>query len=120
MSEYRFQLNVKVGQHLVNVIGNDAAEFEANLKFTEENAGGIVKAAVALEAAYGVNALPVASVQVSQSAAASQPAGPNPSCRHGDMEFKPAGVSKAGRKYSAFYACTSGNRQDQCPAVWTT
>lgn len=119
MTEYRFQLNVKVGNDLVNIAAMDAEEFEASLKWVEENAAKVAAAALALAAVGQVAPLAAntASTQV-QATPAAAPDGPAPSCRHGNMVFKPAGTNKAGRAYSAFWACTSSNRQDQCKPQW--
>jgi hypothetical protein len=61
MTEYTFQLNVKLGKgydaHLVNVTGIGAADFKENLQWVTENAAGIASTATALEAAYAVEAL---------------------------------------------------------------
>jgi len=58
MTEYTFQLNVKLGKgydaHLVNIVGVGAADFKENLQWVTENAAGIASTATALEAAYGV------------------------------------------------------------------
>ena len=58
MTEYTFQLNVKLGKgydaHLVNITGVGAADFKENLQWVTENAAGIASTATALEAAYGV------------------------------------------------------------------
>jgi len=144
-SDYAFQLNVKLGvgydAHLINIVGISQPEFEENLKWATTNAAGIVSTATALEAAYGVKELAphVASVQVSNEAPGqwaersySQPAqqqqqyqqpaqqpqqGPAPSCAHGPMTLRPAGVSKNTEKaYNAFWACT-GPRENQCKTV---
>jgi hypothetical protein len=70
MTEYTFQLNVKLGKgydaHLVNITGVGAADFKENLQWVTENAAGIASTATALEAAYGVKeiAANVAEVQV--------------------------------------------------------
>ena len=115
--------------------------FQENLKWVTENAAGIISAGVALEVAYGVKELAphVQSVQVSNEAPGqwaertySQPAqqqqqyqqpaqqpqqGPAPSCAHGPMTLRPAGVSKnTGKSYNAFWACT-GPRESQCKTV---
>ena len=120
---YVFQLNVKVGNHLLNVTGDTAADFKEHLEWTTINAAGIVATAVAIEAAYGVAPLTahVASTAVAQQvdqayrAAAAQPSGnaPAPSCAHGPMRLRPAGVSKTGNQYNAFWACTA-DRANQC------
>ena len=135
-TDYVFQLNVKLGvgydAHLLNVTGFDKATFEDNLKWTTENAAGIVATAAALEAAYAVKPLAAgtASVQVTTQApqqaqqAYQQPAqqaqqqntAPAPSCAHGPMRFKAAGISKAGNQYNAFWACTA-DRANQCKSV---
>ena len=120
MTEYRFQLNVKVGNDLVNIAAMDAEEFEAALKWVEENAAKVAAAALALAAVGQVAPLAAqtASTQV-QSAPAPQPEGPVPTCRHGNMEFKPAGVGKASHKpFNAFWACTA-SRDQQCKPIWT-
>jgi hypothetical protein len=61
MTEYTFQLNVKLGKgydaHLVNVTGVGAADFKENLQWVTENAAGIASTATALEAAYGLKDL---------------------------------------------------------------
>ena len=145
MTEYSFQLNVKLGKgydaHLVNVTGVGAADFKENLQWVTENAAGIASTATALEAAYGVKeiAANVAATQVVNEAptgqwadrshsqpqqqyqqAAVQPAqqgaAPAPSCKHGAMRLKAAGTSKAGNHYNAFWSC-QGPREDQCKTV---
>jgi len=144
MTEYTFQLNVKLGKgydaHLVNVTGIGAADFKENLQWVTTNAAGIVSAATALEAAYTVKPLApqVASTQVvneapagewaartyahaaqqqaQQPAAQPQQQAPAPSCAHGPMRFKAAGTSKAGNAYNAFWSCT-GPRESQCKTV---
>ena len=135
MTEYTFQLNVKLGKgydaHLVNVTGVGADDFKQNLQWVTENAAGIASTATALEAAYGLKALApnVASVQVHNEAPGpyAQPApqqqyqqaqqGPAPSCAHGPMALRPAGVSKGtGKAYNAFYSCTAG-RDSGCRSV---
>jgi len=61
MTEYTFQLNVKLGKgydaHLVNITGVGAADFKENLQWVTENAAGIASTATALEAAYSVKSL---------------------------------------------------------------
>jgi hypothetical protein len=156
MTEYTFQLNVKLGKgydaHLVNVTGIGAADFKENLQWVTENAAGIVSAATALEAAYGVKVLApqVASTQVTNTQPQQQQApgqwadrpyanpgtqqpqqayqppavqqappnpGPVPSCQHGAMVLRPAGIAAGtGKAYKAFYSCTAG-RDSGCRSV---
>ena len=130
MSEYTLQGNFKVGQHLINVTGIDQQTFQDNLKWVTENAAGIISAGVALEAAYQVGPLAAhtGAVQVTTQApqqaqqAYQQPAqqapqqqggAPAPSCAHGPMRYKAAGISKAGNQYNSFWACTA-DRANQC------
>lgn len=144
-NEYALQLNVKLGKgydaHLINITGVDQVGFESNLKWCTANAAGIVSTATALEAAYGVKEIApnVASTQVVNSAQVpsgdpswahrppdaapqqqyqqpQQQGRPAPSCAHGPMKHVPAGTSKAGRAYNAFYSCT-GPRESQCKTV---
>ena len=123
MSEYVFQLNAKVGVHLINIIGDSQESFESNLKWATENAAGIVSAATALEAAYGVKELAanVTSTTVTneqaQPAQAAQSGAPGPSCTHGAMKYVPGGTStRTNRPYKAFWSCT-GPRDSQCKTV---
>ena len=130
--------------HLINITGSSPIEFEENLKWCTTNAAGITSTVTALEGAYGGMALAphVASTQVTNTApgqwadrshatgqqqpqqayqqAAVQQAPPNqapvPSCQHGAMVLRPAGISKGNKAYSAFYSCT-GPREDQCKTV---
>jgi len=145
MTEYTFQLNVKLGKgydaHLVNITGVGAADFKENLQWVTENAAGIASTATALEAAYGLKALTpnvVPPVQVTNEAPGQwadrshaqpyqQPAvqqappnpGPVPSCQHGAMKLVPGGISKNTNKaYNAFYSCTAG-RDSGCRSVNT-
>jgi uncharacterized membrane protein len=145
MTEYTFQLNVKLGKgydaHLVNITGVGAADFKENLQWVTENAAGIASTATALEAAYGVKeiAANVVETQVTNTQAPGQwadrshaqpyqqPAvqqappnpGPVPSCQHGAMVLRPAGTSKnTGKAYNAFYSCTAG-RDSGCRSVNT-
>jgi hypothetical protein len=124
MSEYVFQLNVKLGKgydaHLLNVTGGSQEDFKSNLQWVTENAGGVAATLTALEAAYGVKALAenVTSVSVSNerpTQAVPQAGGaPGPSCKHGPMKLVPAGTSKnTGNAYSAFYSCPAP-RAEQC------
>ena len=144
-NDYIFQANVKLGQHLINIVGISPEEFETNLRWATENAAGIVSTATALEAAYGLEALAanvVPPVQVTntqapgqwadrshsqpaqqtqqqyQQAAVQQPQqGPSPSCKHGPMKLVPGGISKgSGKAYNAFYSCTAG-RDSGCKSV---
>jgi len=61
MTEYTFQLNVKLGKgydaHLVNITGVGAADFKENLQWVTANAAAIASTATALEAAYAVGPL---------------------------------------------------------------
>ena len=142
MTEYTFQLNVKLGKgydaHLVNVTGVGADDFKQNLTWVTENAAGIASTATALEAAYGVkelapnvvetrvtNAAPGPYAQAAQqqqqayqqAAAQPQQQGPSPSCAHGPMKLVPGGISKgSGKAYNAFYSCTAG-RDSGCKSV---
>lgn len=127
MTDYAFQLNVKLGKgydaHLINIVGNNPDEFKSNLQWVTENAAGVVSAAVALEAAYGVKPLAehTASVGVTQEQNQSggqvaQTSPPGPTCVHGQMKYVKAGVSKAGNSYKAFWGCT-GPRANQCKSV---
>lgn len=135
-NEYTFQLNVKLGKgydaHLINITGVAPTDFKENLKWVTENAGGIAAAAAALEAAYGVKELAngVTATQVTNTQPQQQyqqPAvqqappnpGPVPSCQHGAMVLRPAGVAKGtGKAYNAFYSCTAG-RDSGCRSVNT-
>ena len=139
-NDYIFQANVKLGQHLINIVGISPEEFQTNLQWVTTNAAGIVSTIAALEGAYTVAPLAphVASIQVTNEApgqwadrshaqpqqqtqqqyqqAAVQPAqqgAPAPSCAHGPMRLVPGGVSKAGKPYNGFYSCTQP-RESQC------
>ena len=139
-NDYIFQANVKLGQHLINIVGISPEEFQTNLQWVTTNAAGIVSTIAALEGAYTVKPLApnVASTQVvndaptgqwadrshaqPQQQAQQQPAqqaqqGPAPSCAHGPMSLRPAGVSKnTGKAYGAFWSCTAG-RDSGCKGV---
>ena len=144
-NDYIFQANVKLGQHLINIVGISPEEFQTNLQWCTTNAAGIVSTVTALEAAYSVKPLTanVVSTRVvndappgqwadrshaqPQQQAYQQPAvqqappnpGPVPSCQHGAMVLRPAGVSKnTGKAYNAFYSCTAG-RDSGCRSVNT-
>jgi hypothetical protein len=141
MSDNRkFQLNIKFGggyeAPLLNIEGDNEAEFQRNVAFVVDNAEEIVKACTLFQAAYNVAKpsdspapAPAAAsrvwlssgsqaTQAPAQAAAGQPDGPPPGCRHGSMVWKPPGVSqRTKRAYDGFWACPSPNRQDQCAAV---
>lgn len=136
MSDARkFQLNIKFGggyeAPLLNIEGDDEAEFQKNVAFAVDNVEHIVDAAVLFQASYNVkkpsdNPPPTQSQQKSWSNSgsqqSSQPAatntgGPAPTCRHGEMKYVAAGVSKRTNKpYDAFWSCT-GPRNEQCDTV---
>ena len=147
-NDYIFQANVKLGQHLINIVGISPEEFQTNLQWVTTNAAGIVSTIAALEGAYAVKPLTanVASTQVVNDTPAGQwadrshaqgqqqpqqayqqPAvqqappnpGPVPSCQHGAIKLVPGGISKnTGKAYNAFYSCT-GPRESQCKTVNT-
>ena len=147
MTEYTFQLNVKLGKgydaHLVNITGVGAADFKENLLWVTENAAGIASTATALEAAYGVKeiAANVASTQVvndaptgqwadrshaqGQQQAYQQPAvqqappnpGPVPSCQHGAMKLVPGGISKNTGKAYNAFYSCTAGRDSGCRSV---
>lgn len=137
MSDARkFQLNIKFGggyeAPLLNIEGDSAEEFQANVGFCIDNVVDIVRAATLFQATYNVEkphdappaAAPAAakswsgsgSQQAAPAAAAGQP-GPPPSCAHGDMKWRPPGISQRTKKaYDGFWACTAP-RDQQCAAV---
>lgn len=141
MSEGRkFQLNIKFGggyeAPLLNIEGDSADEFQANVAFAVDNAEAIIDAAVAFQAGYNVkkpqdNPPPApkqggwsnkGSQQSTQQAASAPadagPSGPAPTCRHGEMQYRPAGYSQRTKSnYNAFWSCPSRDRNDKCDTV---
>lgn len=133
---YKFQLNIKFDEGydspLLNITGDTPVEFGENLAAARQNADDIVETAVLLQAGYKLKK-PSDGPQKTQNASWGQqgtqqsqqapqqsqsaPAGPPPTCRHGEMVYKPGGISKrTGNAYNAFWACGSRNRNDQCPS----
>jgi hypothetical protein len=128
MNEAPFQLNIKTpGGTLINLRATtsfeldeqisaiiqrstDIADLEQHLGLvgTLSNAG-LKPQPVAAPAAPAHNYAPAAP-------AAPQMAGSSPSCDHGlVMRLVPAGISKAGKPYTAFYACPNP-RETACAA----
>lgn len=137
MSEGRkFQLNLKFGEQyketLFNIEGDSAEEFRANVEWAVASVDEIVGAAVAYGVAYNLKkpqdapAAPKSggwsnggSQQSTQQAApaADGPSGPAPTCRHGEMRYRPGGYSQRTKSnYNAFWSC-AGPRNEQCPSV---
>jgi hypothetical protein len=135
----KFQLSVKFSSGydspMLNIEGDTAEEFAANVEFAASSVEAIVNSAVLFQAAYNVKkpqdvpapAAPKSqwsnsgSQQTQQQPAApaqdTQPPGPPPTCRHGAMNWKPPGYSQRTKKnYAGFWTCP-GPRQDQCAAV---
>ena len=131
MSENRkFQLNLKFGAGfeapLLNIEGDTQEEFQKNVEFVLNSVDPIVEAAIVFQQAYQLkqpkdesqpaqtNNWSNRGSQNSTQPAASQPSGPAPSCRLGEMKDVRAGFSKRTNKpYNAFWSCT-GPRNDQC------
>lgn len=140
MSDKRkFQISIKFSSGydspMLNVEGDTAEEFAANVEFAASSVEAIVNAATLFQAAYNVKkpqeAPPAQPAQQQRStwsnsgsqssqqapAANTQPDGPPPACRHGEMRWRPPGVSQRTKKpYKGFWAC-SGPREEQCQSV---
>lgn len=127
---WKLQQNVKVGQDLINLRGDNPDEFKAVLEWAVENAALFVNVQAALNAVEKVPALAgnVTSTQVQQEqqggwggqqqqAAPSfaNPASAAPSCRHGERVFREGKSAKGPWKA---YFCPSRDRNDQCDAQW--
>ena len=139
MSEKRkFQLSVKFSggydSPMLNIEGDTAEEFAQNVEFAASSVEPIVNTATMFQAAYNLKKPQDAPAQSQPAQAKSwsssgsqqtqaptdntQPPGPPPSCRHGEMSWKPPGYSQRTKKnYDGFWTCPSRNRQDQCAAV---
>lgn len=127
----KFQVNFKTpAGTLVNVYADSVGEACAILEeymsvgFSLIQAaeaittGGIVAAAPAPTFAPAAPAAAPAAGATGWSPAAAAPAfgGPVPNCDHGEpMRHVPAGISKAGKPYKAFYACARP-REQACAA----
>jgi hypothetical protein len=111
--QWMLQVSVKTrAGALINIRGKDASDLEVNLK----EMFALVESVHELEqeflggAPVGLPAQPVA-----PPAAGGVPTPPNaPNCEHGlPAKYVKGGVSKAGRPYSAFWACAQP-RESQC------
>lgn len=130
---YKYQLNLKFGEQyketLFNIQGDSQEEFAQNVDWAVKSIDEIVGAAVAFGVAYNLkkpqdnpppqkqgNWSNQGSQQSQQPAASAAPSGPAPTCRHGEMKYVAAGISKNNKAYPAFWACT-GPRNEQCDGV---
>ena len=131
MSEnWKLQQNVKVGQDLINLRGDDPEQFKAVLEWAVENAALFVNVQAALNAVEKVPALTgnVTSTQVQQDAPPQQgswaqpqtqqppsfanPATTGPACQHGPMVQRSG--EKNGRSWSGWFCPTPKGTPGQC------
>ena len=134
MSEnWKIQVSPKLGQTLVNVRGESAEEFQANLEFAVANAQFIADAVAHLEAAYnlaagGVSVAPAAQPVPAQpvvthatpaapatTTPAAQPAASAaPSCHHGPLVYREAKPG-SGKSWRGYFCPSPKGTPDQCP-----
>lgn len=144
--DFRFQASVKVPHgpdnyrdSMINVRGNSAAEFAADLTWLEQNAATVAAALQAIHASVNVqagfpgstNVQPAAvqenhpqapapqqswSQQGSQQAAPQPQAGPAPYCAHGAMQRK-TGTSAKG-PWGAYFCPTKKDDPTKCEPIW--
>lgn len=132
--DFKIQQNVKVGNDLVNLRGDNPDEFQRVAEWTLANAALFVNVAAALNAVPPALAGNVTSTQVipeptappappqgqpawgapqQQAPQWSQPATGAPSCAHGEMVWKDF-TSKAGNAVKGHF-CPSNDRNNSCP-----
>lgn len=127
---YKVQISGNIGNALFVLLGDDVAELEKHSEDLKEaydriaeNLTVVQQVAMAKEVFSAKqsnyqksNQTPTGSVaqpQESKPAASTAPAGPTPSCSHGEMVWKDF-VSKAGNEVKGHF-CTSSDRDDTCP-----
>jgi hypothetical protein len=129
---WKLQQNVKVGQDLINLRGDNPDEFKAVLEWAVENAALFVNVQAALNAVEKVPALAgnVTSTQVQQDGPPAQqnsgwgapqgqqppsfanPAQAGPACQHGPMVQRSG--EKNGRSWSGWFCPTPKGTPGQC------
>ena len=125
---------------MLNIQGDNPAEFEANLRWVGENAARIASTVSLIKGVGAVaEVLPVAetavqyeqpqqqynapAVQQYQQVAAQSapqyqaPQAVGPVCKHGPMQHK-SGVNGAGKAWQAFMCGAQRNAPDKCDPVW--
>jgi len=140
---WKIQVNVKIGDTLVNLRGENPAEVESILGWAEQNATTIASTIAALHAQGNVaaafpgsqNVAPVQQYQQAAAApqqgswgdqgsqqappafvpqqAAAGPGGPAPQCAHGAMTYREAKPG-SGKSWKAYFCPTPQGTPGQC------
>lgn len=131
MSEnWKFQINLKIEQHLINVRAENAQEFADNLKFAAESAGHIANAVASIEAAFlvvrsmgGAPSVKITTppVQVEQFPSNPVAAGPTttaPVCKHGAMVARSGNNKQTGKPWTGFFCPAPKGTPDQCSPIF--
>jgi hypothetical protein len=129
---YRVQISGNIGNALYVILGDDVAEVEKQAEDLKEAIDRIYESLAVVQQTvlakevfsakqngYQKTGPAVQADKPAQAApqrAASNPAGPTPSCAHGEMEWKDF-VSKQGKAIKGHF-CQSSDRDDQCPPKW--
>jgi len=141
---YKIQISPYLADgSMLNIQGDNPAEFEQNLRWVIENAARIASGVALIKGVGAVaEVLPVAETavqyeqpqqqaynapavaQYQQVAAQSAPAyaqqapqSVGPVCKHGPMQHK-SGVNGAGKAWQAFMCGAQRNAPDKCDPVW--
>jgi hypothetical protein len=125
MNEAPFQLNIKTpGGTLINLRATTSFELDEQISAIVQRSTDIADleqhlGLVGTLSNAGLKPQPVAAPAHNYAPAAPAPAAPAgaaPTCDHGlVMRLVPAGISKAGKPYKAFYACPNP-RETACAA----
>lgn len=114
---------------LFHVRAASAADFLGELREIDSDFGLTLGSAIQAVRGYSILKSSLGATPVAQGAPARRQSPPPPSsdaswddapptCAHGPMRYIPAGTSRTGRPYKAFYACTADrNDPNRCKSV---